>query len=371
MRKYISVFLFCAAVILGTATGSAQENKSFIPASDPHIVYTGRVSFAHPESPKFVYPGVQIQAIFEGTSVGIHMKPNSGYFMVEIDNQTPFKIFISKNDSILTLKEGLSKGKHNIKIMLAYEAYGNKPEFRGFILDEGKTLPATPKLPNRKIEFIGNSITCGYGVESPNEKARFSNETENHYYTYAAMTARAFDAQSMVVARSGIGIYRNYNGPKTGNRNNMPSIYANTNFSDTSETWDFSRYTPDVVCINLGTNDFSTTPYDTLLYANGYRDFLKVLRGYYPKAKIVVMSGCMLSGKNLEDAKASMDRVVADARKAGDQEIYRFDLTPADGSLGYGADFHPSIAQNKFSAGEFIPFLEKLTGWKVIKDKMP
>ena len=78
---------------------------------------------------------------------------------------------------------------------------------------------------SRKIEFIGNSITCGYGNEGTNKFQGFEYETENHYYSYAAITARNLKAQHWVVARSGIGAYRNYNGPKTGNpESNMERI---------------------------------------------------------------------------------------------------------------------------------------------------
>lgn len=54
-------------------------------------------------------------------------------------------------------------------------------------------------LPERRIEFIGNSITCGYGVESENPSDPFTYETENHFYTYAARTARALKAQHLVL----------------------------------------------------------------------------------------------------------------------------------------------------------------------------
>lgn len=339
----------------------------FIPAGHPYIAYIGRVSFKHPEAPCFTYPGVQIRALFEGTSLGVEMKPNSGYFMVEIDSLPPFKIEFGETDSVRTLISGLPAGRHEVRLTLAYEGYLRRPAFRGFILDEGKTLPAAPRLPERKIEFIGNSITCGYGVETDDPKAPFQDETENHFYTYVALTARAFDAQSQVVARSGIGIYRNYNGPVAGSPDCLPACYTQTLWGDSTETWEFGRYRPDVVCVNLGTNDVSTGAYDTALLEAAYRRFLHRLRGYYPKAKIVLLSGCMLTGRRLQDVRGALDRVALEATAAGDGEVYRFDLTPTDGSLGYGASWHPSKAQQAQSASELIGFLHTLTGWEVVR----
>lgn len=370
MKKETFFSSIIALFILIGCACNAQESR-YISPSHPNIAYIGRVSFTNPESPCFTYPGVQIRAIFEGTSLAMKMKPNSGYFMVEIDNNKPFKVAYSENDSIRILAENLPDGKHEVCIMLAYEGHIRRPEFRGFILDAGKSLPAVPALPERRIEFIGNSITCGYGTETTDAKAPFRDETENHYYTYAAATARAFDAQSLVVARSGIGIYRNYNGPKNGSPNCMPVIYNQTLFEDTTEIWDFNRYVPDVVCINLGTNDVSTQPYDIPLLEEGYRSFLKTVRSNYPKAKIILLSGCILRGKVLQDVQTALNKVATEAKDAGDTAVYRFDLSPQDGSLGYGAGYHPSKAQQNKSASELIPFIRQITGWTVNEKGLP
>lgn len=359
------LLLFCASLFFLAC--EAKEGTIITP-DNPHIIYSGRVSFADPQSPCFTYPGVQIQAIFEGTSIALRMKPNSGYFMIELDDKEPFKVNFTEMDSILTLAEGLADEQHNITVTLAYEGYQRRPAFRGFVLDPDKKLLPQPESSQRKIEFIGNSITCGYGNEAADGNAPFQDETSNHYYTYAAITARTFHAQSLVVARSGIGIYRNYNGPKTGSRDCMPAMYHQTLFTDDTETWDFNRYTPDVVCINLGTNDVSTQPYDTQLLEKGYRDFLQTVRKNYPQAKIILLTGSMLSGKALQDVQQALNNVVKEANESGDKAVYRFDFSPQNGSLGYGAHYHPSLAQHRKMATELIPFISEITGWDHVKN---
>ena len=192
---------------------------------------------------------------------------------------------------------------------------------------------------------------------------KFADETENHYYTYAALTARALKAQHVVVARSGIGIYRNYNGPKTGNADCMPRMYDQTLFGVETEKWDFTRYTPDVVCVNLGTNDVSTEPYDKTMLENAYRDFYYTLRAKYPNAKIVFLSGCAMVGQKLEHMQYAMDGVVRQARLKGDTQVYRFDLSHQTGDLGYGAAWHPSKWQQEKMAGELTAYLRGLMKW--------
>lgn len=333
-------------------------------ATDSHIQYVGRVSFQNPESPMFTFPGIQIRAAFTGTSLRMIAKPESGYFMASIDGSEAFKVaFTAPEDSVVNLAVALPQGMHQVQLMYVTEGYDRRAEFRGFLLDAGCKLVDAPALPERKIEFIGNSITCGYGVESTLKSAPFKDATCNHYYTYAARTARALEAQHVVVARSGIGVYRNYNGPRTGDKINMNTEYGHTLLYDPSEEWDFSRYTPQVVCINLGTNDTSTEGADPKLLKKGYKDLLSKVRKAYPDAKIVFLCGSMMLGDHLELAKQKMDEVVAEANKAGDKNVYRFDFTPQDGSLGYGASWHPSYWQHEKMAGELIPFLRSLMNW--------
>lgn len=358
--------LVSAVFMLGSLSFGVKayaQAREFVPANDARIAYMGRVSWRHPSVAAFTYPGVSICANFEGTSLQMVAKPGSGDFMVEVDDDAPYRIGFSANDSVQTLAEGLADGVHRIRIMYAVEGLEFRPEFRGFYLDSGKSLAAVPVLPERRIEFIGNSITCGYGIESDDANAPFSYETENHYFTYAALTARALGAQHLVVARSGIGVYRNYGAPVTGSPDCMPAMYGQTLFLDSTERWDYSRYVPDVVCVNLGTNDVSEGKYDYGLLTDAYRKFARRLREVYPQAKIVLLSGVMLNGKQLDDVKRAMNTVTDEMRAGGDMNVYRFDLSPQTGSLGYGANWHPSMRQHKKMARELTAYLRKLMDW--------
>ncbi|WP_102407414.1 SGNH/GDSL hydrolase family protein [Parabacteroides bouchesdurhonensis] len=365
MKRISILLLLMATAMFSTIQGHAQK-KSFIPANDPNIVYTGRVSFHNPESPAFTYPGVQMIINFEGTSLAMKVKPHSGYFTVELDGGEPFKVTSLENDSIIPLATNLPAGKHAATVMLAYEGRDFRPEFRGFYVDKEKTLLPPPSLPKRKIEFIGNSITCGYGIEAEAESP-FDYKDENFYYTYGATTARALNAQHLVVAKSGIGVYRNYGDPKEGSPGTcLPDLYDQTQYMDSTEIWDFSRYTPDVVCINLGTNDICFNTYDVDLLKNAYVKFVRKIRGYYPQAQIVLLSGVMLNGKQLEDVQGAMNKAADELKAGGETRIYRFDMTPQDGSLGYGSGWHPSMKQHRKMAKELTGFLQTITGWEVV-----
>lgn len=376
MKKFLLLILL--ALI---SQGTFAFNKTFplkgtfVSPADKHILYAGRISFTNPERPAWNYPGVQIVAAFEGTSLKMMAKPGSGYFVAQIDGAEPFKVaFRGAKDSVVTLATALPDTRHSVRLMYAIEGYEMYPEFWGFILDSGRQLVDAPAFPSRKIEFVGNSITCGYGNEGTDRNEHFEYETENHYYSYASITARNLCAQHWVVARSGIGAYRNYGEAKTGSpRSCMPVQYEYTGYaldldlrkeaSFLKEKWDFGRYQPDVVCINLGTNDLSTRNYDLTLLKQGYQKLYQMVRTHNPKAKIVFLTGSMLYNQELKEARQLLDEVTAEAQKAGDKEVYRFDMSPIQSNEWYGNDYHPNIYQDEKMAGELTAYLRGLMNW--------
>ena len=375
MRRIFFAFLMFLTTLGVNAIITVPLKGTVIKPSNPDIVYTGRISFTNPDRPAWNFPGIQIIAAFEGTSLRMIAKPKSGYFMAQIDQAEPFKVaFRGERDSVVTLATALTDGRHLVRLMYVIEGYEFYPEFWGFVLDKGRQLVDAPVLPSRKIEFIGNSITCGYGNEGLKKEEHFDYTTENHYYSYASITARNLEAQHWVVARSGIGAYRNYDGPKTGNpESNMPVQYEYTGYAwkpelrqqptFLREKWDFSRYQPDVVCINLGTNDLSTPNYDLSLLKQSYEKLLKQVRQHNPKAKIVLLTGSMLYNQELQIAKQLLDELAAKCHQAGDKEVYRFDMAPINGNAFYGNDWHPNVYQDEKMANELTPYLRKLMNW--------
>ena len=343
MRRKLLTALLTLMCSGAFAIETVPIKGSIISPTDKFIQYAGRISFANPERPAWNFPGIQIVASFEGTSLRMIAKPRSGYFMAQIDQAEPFKVaFRGERDSVATLATALPDGVHTVKLMYAIEGYEFFPEFWGFVLDKGKKLVETPALPSRKIEFIGNSITCGYGNEGLKKEEGFDYATENHYYSYASITARNLEAQHWVVARSGIGAYRNYGEAKTGSPGScMPMQYEYTGYA-----WN---------------PDFRNQP--TFLGEKCYQKLLKQVRDHNPKAKIVFLTGSMLYNKELQEVKQLLDEVTAEAKKSGDKEIYRFDISPISGDEFYGNDWHPNVYQDEKMAAELTAYLRSLMNW--------
>ena len=337
--------------------------STFVKATDPGFAYVGRISWTTvPEAAVWTYPGIQIHANFTGTSAKMKTNAGCGYFMVEIDSLPPKKVECVKGSEQTQLAEGLAPGTHRLTLTYLIEGTYKKPTFYGLYLDDGCTLGDRPVLPERRIEFIGNSITCGYGIEGDGSEKKFLFSKQNFYETYAARTARALGAQCQVCARSGIGIYRNYAG-KIPNEI-MPNIYPQTFYATSGEQWDFSLFQPDVVCVNLGCNDTSVGKYDQRQLTEAFKRFTRTLREHYPNAKIVYIIGAIPTSRRLTDIQAAHDAAIADAAERGDHEVYRMDFTPDDGSLGWGSQGHPSMRRHALMAEELTAFLRSITGWE-------
>ena len=341
------ILTFIAAGTIATATALSFV---VVPAASDSILYMGRTLTGEDGSVSFNYPGVTALLNFKGTSLAMAARPGSGKFVVETDGGEPHKVVYAEGDSILTLAENLPDTLHSVRITYAIEGYEHNPQLRSFHIDG--VLVAPPSRPGLKIEFIGNSITCGYGIEADDPEQHFSYDTENHTLTYACRTARALGADVNVVARSGIGIYRNFGSPREGDVGTMPLEYDYTLLYDHEHPWDHTRFIPDIICINLGTNDTSEDNYDISLFEARYREFLHHLRDLYPQARIVLLTGSMLGGDALDDVRQTLDRLAAE-----DDGFYRFDMSPQTGELGYGADYHPSRGQAERMADELTQFL--------------
>lgn len=350
MKQLISLLL-----LLCTALGITAQTT--IDADDARILYSGRINFSNPKSPLFVYPATQIAVDFCGTGIAMKAKPGCGYFMVTIDNQEAYKVSFMGEDSVVTLATGLPEGNHSLKVMLATEGFELRPEFRGFVLEGDTHLLAKPLAPARRIEFIGNSITCGYGSEAESQHIHYSLDNSNHYYSYAAMLARDLYAEEMCVARSGIGLYRNYKGKFPGET--MENWYDYTCIYDSTEVWQPERFRPDVICVNLGTNDLSTAGYDIDVYADSYRKFIRHLNAQQPQAQIVILTSQMLFGTARQVQIDTLSAIYQELRAEGLPVHFQI-LRTQDPAKGYGADWHPSIAQNRQTADELLPLLRQL-----------
>ena len=360
--KHIIAYLLTGLVFCNISFSRPTDT---IPANDSRIEYTGRIDFANPLAPKFSYSGISIRVNFKGTAISALLDDDKGqnYYNIILDDSIITILKIEKEKRKYDIAFDLKDTIHEIEIFKRTEEMFGKSTFRGFVIDDCGYLVEINHQRSRLIEFIGNSITCGYGNEGI-KGGKFSASTENHYLTYAAITSRNFNARHLAVCKSGIGIYRNYDGPLSGNWDCMPRFYSRIFLYDSLPIFDF-RQKPDLICIDLGTNDFSTYGGDSSRFVLGYLNFMETIQTKYDKPDIIVLLGPMLNGTVLENVRNYLKFITDSANKKGKGKVYFFEMSQQTGDLGIGIDYHPTVAQHKKNAMELTNFISKLKGWRV------
>lgn len=228
-----------------------------------------------------------------------------------------------------------------------------------------KDIAITP-VPKKDltIEFIGDSITCGYGVEARNQLEQFSTKTENFMKSYAYLTANTLNADYYTCCYSGHGIVSGYTGD--GQKNLyclVPPYYEIVSSQDEYNTikWNFVKNPVDLILINLGTNDDSYLKFDyenrSSEFISGYVDFLKVVREKNPNAKIICTMGLMGGYQTYEYIQQAINIYMS---KTNDDNIFCFRLDDQDSINGYGANWHPSIKTQELCSKVVIEKIRKI-----------
>ena len=341
--------------------------QTVVAPNNPNILVEGR-TINKDNVLHFCYPGTAFTIKFDGSgTLTAKLKANAGYYAVSVDGGEFTKFSTHGYDDGIREFElaNTAAGTHTVKLMLVTEAYQVFPEFHGFVLGNGAKVLKVDTKKRPKIEFIGNSITCGYGNEAQSENDHFADSTSNFAKSFAGITIKNLDAISMVVARSGIGIYKNFGDTVTGSRWPMPRVYENALINDTTTKWDFSSFKPDVVVLGLGTNDLSENNYNYEKFAVSYIAFIKQIRQHYPAAKIVLLNSPMLHYQQAQHLTDVIFNSISAMRVINDMKIYTFSFQEQDDSLGYGADWHPSAKR----AAEMARYLTYYLKTEILKMK--
>jgi len=356
---YFSTFFF---LFILPGTGHAQTK--FISYNHPGLHYEGRIA-KNKNAAELSWSGTSVTIFFKGTNLSAILKDagTSNYYNVIVDDKDILKIHTDTIKKKYVLASGLLNKKHKIQLFKRTEWSMGKTWLYGFETSKGaKILQATPPS-KRKIEFYGNSITCGYAMEDSSSNDSWEGYFENNYLTYAAITARHFGAQYSCIARSGIGVMVSW-APLI-----MPEMYSRLDATDSTSKWDFTQYIPDVVVVNLFQNDsyltkatdheqfkyrFGKTGPDEKFIVESYKLFIKELRNKYNEARIICVLGSMDATKEGSPWPGYIEQAV---EQLHDSKIYThlFEFKKTDG--------HPKIAEQDVMANSLIEFIEKRIKW--------
>jgi hypothetical protein len=330
------------------------------PSGAAEVRFIARVDRSNPAGPRFAWSGSTILARFMGPSIGVKLGGGGVYFDVRIDGMLqPSPLVTSASKQEYPIAANLAPGPHELSLFRRNEARDGATTFLGLILDPSGALLPPPPPVDRRLEIVGDSTTCGYGVEGKSTSCAATASNENYDLTYGAVAARTLGAELVTVAWTAKGVYRNFAGDMN---DTMPQLYGSTLGVKPSSQWDPKSWIPHAVVVNLGDNDFQRgdpgQPFVTT-----YTDFVHRLRMYYPDALIVCAVGPKLSGGPLTRARQYVMDMVGALNTAGDARVMFLELPqPAPGE-GFGCGGHASIATHKHMGDTLAAALKAKLGW--------
>ncbi len=338
----------------------------YITPRDSHITYSGRV-FHKDATVSFDWPGIQIFLNFSGTSISAILE-GYNFFDVLIDDFPPTIVEATHDKQTILLADGLEDKPHKVVLHKRSESNSHLSRFYGFII-EGTPLAPEP-LPDRRIEFIGDSHTVGYGNEYPaincpaEEHDRIYMSSTNTRMAFGPLTAKVLNAQYQINAYSGRGLLRNYNWEMRGKE--FLYFYGKTLISQMNRTgsspdWDFSSWIPHVTVVNIGINDFQKDPphADPDLFDQTYRSFLNQIRNRYPGVKIICVGSTVTPDRNRLIKRITS--IVNAERASGKEDIWYFEYEPENTAL----DQHPSLEDHRRISKGLSQLVGKITGWEI------
>jgi lysophospholipase L1-like esterase len=347
------------ALAAGAATATAAPRIERVDTPRALTAFTTHVNgrtWIDNQGLHYQWPGVYFETAFEGDSAFITLGPGKVILHVLVDGARVGTL-VQPEPGTYRIAD-LAPGRHTLRIDVASESQAGPNTFRGIAHAAG-SKPAPLAQRSRRIEFIGDSHTVGYGNTS---KVRECSDDEvwrttDNTQAFGPLTARHYGADYRINAISGRGVVRNYNGFAA---DTLPAAYPYALFDRSAAAPD-SGWEPQVVVIALGTNDLSTAlnageRWKTRAelhadYQAGYVKFVQSLRARYPGAHFVLWA---TDGANGE-IQGEVRKVVGQLQAAGERRV---SFMPVSGLTLGGCHYHPSVADSQVISRELIKLID-------------
>jgi lysophospholipase L1-like esterase len=304
---------------------------------------------------QYQWPAVYFESRFTGDAVTLKFDDPSNNLNVVVDGR--IVAIVKKPGRTEYRLDRLGAGEHTIRLEKRSETQYATGRFEGFFVPEKTAALAAPAYP-RQIEFIGDSLTVGYGNTSPYNDCTPEEvfETTDAQQGFGPLVAKHFKAAYRINAFSGLGMVRNYGGFEH-SKYRMPMLYPRAIFDDpTSASRD--GWKPQIIITGIGGNDFSTPvkpgePWTNQAelkadYVKTYTAFVTRLRADNPEAFLIVA---------VEDGRGDYT--------AGTREVYEAIRASGDTRIGYatippskeGSCYHPNTRDDAAIAKMYIDYI--------------
>lgn len=286
-------------------------------------------------------------------------------FAVLVDHEVVVDATLGEPSRIVEIPLDDSGGEVVVEVIHLSEASRGAVGVRSIAVESDSDMPVAPtEAKGLSVSFVGDSITCAYGVEVSGDDNPFMTTTENFMKSYAYLTAQELGADYDTVCYSGYGVVSGWSGDGARNESMLlPPLYELVAEGHEQE-WDFAAHPCDVVVVNLGTNDFTYTGTDEARmqeFSQGYATLLDRIRELNPESLIVCTLGTMWGSEALYPA---LERAVEDhVGRTGDARVVCYLSDPinkeTDSTVANG---HPDPEGQRKIASKLIRVIQEALG---------
>lgn len=372
------------AILIVFLSFSGQAKDLKIAANDSNITFIGRVD-VQSKAVHFAHAGIQIKFKFKGTSLKFGLEDISdgtpehqNFYNIYINGKKLDSIEINPAKRWYKIPYNFNNKVCEVELFKRTEAMVAGARFLGLKTNNGATISKVERL-KRKIEWVGDSFTAGYGnlvsiapPPSGNPGTGFHAKNQDNSLAWGALASNAVNAEYECNVFSGRGVYRNWDNSEEGT---VPSFYnqISPNPNEGKVEWDFSKHQPDLVVINLGQNDFGPETHQTVVmtdsarFVNAYIDLLNNVQQKNPTAKILVIIGGGMSDyypaklKRLSRSRRFIYDAVNTFKAKNTTTIKTFELKTV--TPPYGEDWHPTLAAHQIMAKQVTEEIQRYMNW--------
>jgi lysophospholipase L1-like esterase len=326
-----------------------------------HIHIVGRFVASDKQSVRFSYPGVSFLFNAHAASISIEASgsTDNGALDVFINGEFDHTIHLSKASKEFPIFFASQPSAVKIKIINRTESWQSVNKISAINVKQGQ-LMAPPVLPSRNIMVIGDSVSCGSSLARGRQCTShpIAHDGKN---SYGMKLGEALDANVHLVCFGGRGIVRSWN--ENPDDLQAPAFFPLAlPFANANAPWDHAQFSPDLILVSLGTNDFNVGIPEQTWFESTYTDFVQTLMQTHPKAKIMLTEGAMLNDyaknkANKTTAKQYLHNIV---EQVGSEEV---SYVSSNYYPGDSCDPHPTTEQHRLMALDLADELRPIMAW--------
>ena len=310
---------------------------------------------------EFIFTGkiAEITVLADG-NVPFSERDSLARISVNMNGRRVVDDIVDKPEKTYQIIESEAVQTFTVQVVKLSEAANSAVAIKCITVDDAaEVTPSVEKL--HRVEFIGDSITCGYGIDDENPSRSFSTGTEDVTKTYAFKTATSLNADYSMVCASGYGIISGYTvtGEKLASAT-IPQHYGKVNL--TGEQWNFHDFVPEIIVINIGTNDDSyCLDYSDrqLEFKDKYIEFIEQVRRCNPLSQILCVLGIM-GDRLFPFVEAAVKEY---SEKTGDRKISAMKFDVQGEEDGLVADLHPTEKTHNKAAEKHTAEIKAIMKW--------